>query len=152
MSWFVARTEPRREKVAKYFVEQKGSQVYFPLCRDFRTQKIQPLFPSYLFVYNHNELWRFLYGTVGVVCLIMRCGRPDVMRDEVIDLLKVRESKGVIDLVPPIQKGDKVDLVNCAFEGWHGIVSEMSPGQRIRVLLDILGHVTVGMDNVIKAA
>jgi transcription antitermination factor NusG len=155
MSWFVARTEPRREKTAQRFAEQKGCNVYFPLCREIRTQRIQPLFPSYLFIYNQNDLWRFLYGTIGIVCLIMRSGRPDLMPDKIVDQLRLRESKGVIDLVPPFQKGDKVDLINCPFEGWHGIVSETSSGQRIRILLEMLGQavpVTVSMSNLIKAA
>jgi transcription antitermination factor NusG len=155
MSWFVARTEPRREKTAQRFVEHKGCKVYFPLCRELRTQRIQPLFPSYLFIYNQNDLWRFLYGTVGIVCLIMRCGRPDLMQDKIVDELRDREREGIIDLVPPFQKGDKVDLINCSFEGYHGIVSGMTSGQRVRILFEMLGQavpVTVSMNNVIKAA
>ena len=87
--------------------------------------------------------------------MIMRSGKPDVMPDKIVDELRHREYKGIIDLLPEFQKGDKVDLVNCAFSGWHGIVSETSAGQRVRVLLEMLGQavpVTVSRKNVIMAA
>jgi transcription antitermination factor NusG len=156
MSWFVARTEPRREKIAKRFVEEHHGRItYFPLFREFRSSKIQPLFPNYLFIYDHDGLWRFLYSTIGIVCLIMRSGKPDLMPDKTMSELQKLENEGLVDLGPPLRKGDKVDLVDCAFAGWKGIVDGMTSGQRVRVLLEMLGGtvpVTVSINNVIQAA
>ena len=73
-----------------------------------------------------------------------------------MDELREMEREGLIDLDSQgLRKGDKVDLVNCAFAGWQGIYDGMNAGQRIRVLLEMLGAtvpVTVSINNVIRAA
>jgi hypothetical protein len=57
------RLEARRERVAQFFLEQAGYEVYLPKIRQRRRHKgrpievLSPLFPSYLF--THIELqWR----------------------------------------------------------------------------------------------
>jgi transcription antitermination factor NusG len=156
MSWFVARTEPRREKVAKRFVETTGRTTYLPMYAEKRTSLIQPLFPNYLFIYNHDHLWRFLHGTVGIVCLIMRCGVPDEMPDKTMNELREMECDGLVNLESRgLRRGDKVDLIGCAFQGWRGVYDGMSASQRVRVLLEMLGAavpVTVSINNIIRAA
>ena len=156
MSWFVARTEPRRERIAKRFVEEAGHVAYYPLFKEFRTSRILPLFPNYLFVHNRNGLWRFLHSTVGIVCLIMRCGEPDQMPDKTMNELREMEYEGLINLESRgLRKGDKVDLVNCAFAGWRGVYDGMNGAQRVRVLLEMLGATiptTVNINNIVRAA
>jgi hypothetical protein len=86
----------------------------------------------------------------------MRCGVPDLMPDKTMDELREMECDGLVNLDSRgLRKGDKVDLVNCAFAGWHGIHDGMVASQRIRVLLEMLGGtvpVTVNVNNVIRAA
>jgi len=48
--WAATRLEPRREKVAQYFLEQAGYEVYLPLVRwrtsRTRATRVSALFPG----------------------------------------------------------------------------------------------------------
>jgi transcription antitermination factor NusG len=84
----------------------------------------------------------------------MRSGKPDLMQDSVLADLRNQEREGLI-LLEKYRKGDKVNLVKCAFAGWSGIYQEMSAKARCRVMLDMLGGqvpVNVELDCLIKAA
>jgi hypothetical protein len=48
MSWWVARTECRREAVAARFLQLAGYEIYLPKVRECCAIKV--LFPSYLFI------------------------------------------------------------------------------------------------------
>lgn len=154
MSWIVARTEPKRERVAVNFIERQGRQCYLPLCRDSQTSIISPLFPSYLFVFNLDGAWHWLQRTFGISCLIMRSGMPDLMHDNILESLRNTERHGLIP-VSRFNEGDKVDLVQCAFSGWTGIFKGMNAKDRCTVLLEMLGQsvpVTIDLDNLKVAA
>jgi transcription antitermination factor NusG len=139
MSWMVARTQPRREKIAKEFVELQGRIAYYPLMKDSFSGTIAPLFPNYLFVFDADGLWRFINRTYGIVCLIMRSGKPDLMSDETMQVLRSNERDGLVE-IHKFRHGDKVDIVGSALDGWAAIYDGMSPSGRVRVLLEMLGQ------------
>lgn len=139
MPWMVAVTEPRREKVAKRFIEEKGRKAYFPVFRDFPSEIIQPLFPNYLFVYDEDGIWRFLRNSIGIITFIMREGKPDLMPDRVMNSLRSYERNGVICL-NEFHHGDKVRVTGSVFQGWDGIYLGMTSAGRCRVMLSMLGQ------------
>jgi transcription antitermination factor NusG len=146
MGWMVAVTQPRRELVAKQFVESQGRITYFPMYRDFATDIIRPLFPNYLFVYDTDGLWRFLRNTFGIITLIMRGGKPDLMKDEIMNSLRVKERDGIICL-NEFHSGDKIKIVGSVFDRWDGIYLGMNSQGRCRIMLTMLGqHVPVAME------
>jgi transcription antitermination factor NusG len=154
MTWIVARTEPKREKVAVNFIQRQGRVSYLPLCRDPISQVIMPLFPSYLFVFNIDGAWHWLQRTFGISHLVMRCGLPDLMADHTLESLrKMERSDGLI----PLQRflpGDRVNIVDCAFSGWSGIFQNHVK-DRCSVLLEMLGQsvpVSLKMENLKTAA
>jgi len=153
MTWIVARTEPKRERVAVNFIERQGRSCYLPLCRDSVTSQVMPLFPSYLFVFNLDGAWHWLQRTFGISHLVMRCGVPDLMQDQTLESLRKLERNGII----PLQRflpGDRVNIVNCAFSGWSGIFQSHIK-DRCTVLLDMLGQsvpVKLDMENLKTAA
>ena len=55
-SWYVIRSKPRKEATALIHLERQGYRVYLPrMVRQARTrgrwvERIEPLFPSYLFL------------------------------------------------------------------------------------------------------
>ena len=70
-----------REKVAQYFLEQAGYEVYLPKIRQRRHHKgrrievLSPLFPGYLF--TRIELrWRGVRLCPGVIKLVMTGDEP----------------------------------------------------------------------------
>jgi len=154
MSWIVARTEPKRERVAVNFIQRQGRVCYLPLCRDSVSLQVGPLFPSYLFVFNLDGAWHWLLRTFGISSVIMRCGIPDLLQDHVLHSLRKCERDGVIPL-SRFNEGDRVDLVDCAFTGWSGVFKGMTSKERCTVLLDMLGQsvsVSLGMNNIRAAA
>ena len=153
--WLVAMTEPRRESVAKHFLEIQGRTVYYPLFRETFTDKIQPLFPRYIFIHSPDGIWRFLRNTIGIIKVLMRNQEvPEIMKDSVMMELRKREQDGLIQL-HAFQTGDEVSIVgNNVFAGWKGIYEGMNGHGRCRVMLSMLGqHVPVVMDPMyLKAA
>jgi transcriptional antiterminator RfaH len=140
MSWMVAVTQPRRESVAKRFVEAQGRETYFPLYRDFPCETIQPLFPNYLFIRHANdEAWHFLKSTIGIITFIMKDGQPELMRDSAMHTLRSYERDGVICL-NEFHSGDKIKVVGSVFDGWNGIYLGMTSAGRCRIMLTMLGQ------------
>src|SRR5687768_15296135 len=101
--WYAVYTRPRWEKkVAELFTRQEIEN-YCPLNRierqwsDRKKIVLEPLFKSYVFVRiaqsNHVNALR----TDGVVNFVNYLGRPAVIRDEEIDVIKrfLKEHKNV---------------------------------------------------------
>ena len=147
MVWWLARTEPRRERLAKYHVEQNPeAEAYLPMFWDPFAEKIYPLFPNYLFVRCPNGVWGFLRRTIGIFSLVMRGPEPDTMSDKQLDDLKEREYQGLVQL-QKFAPGQKVDIAGSVFQGWNGIYQGMSSKNRCTILLDLLGQtVSVSVD------
>jgi|GraSoiStandDraft_41_1057321.scaffolds.fasta_scaffold191262_2 transcriptional antiterminator RfaH len=159
--WVAARAQPRREAVARHFLEQAGFAVYLPRLRDNRVshgRKIEvrsPLFPGYLFVQIVTGWWqaRWCPGTLG---LVMNCNLPARVPDSVVDDIRKRETGGLIELPrpPKFRPGDRVKVLHGPFIGHIGLYAGMKPRQRVEVLLAILGgsqRVTLAADAVEQA-
>lgn len=66
--WATTQIKPRRERVAKYFLEQFDFQIYVPRIRRYqiryhrRVEFLTPLFPGYCFtrieLQSHGVRWR----------------------------------------------------------------------------------------------
>src|SRR6516162_3676968 len=96
--WMVARTELRREATAQYHLERSGLKTYLPRFKEWRTKRVQPLFPNYIFVHNTTGLWWFIRTTIGVSKLLMRGTGPDTLPAKYIDDLRAKESDGLVQL------------------------------------------------------
>ena len=153
-----ARAPPNREAVAQHFLQLAGFTVYTPRVREYRVsrgRKIEvrpPLFPSYLFVEIVVGWWqaRWCPGTLG---LVMSCGLPLRVPDNVVAEIKAREGNGMVELP---SRQSFILAIGC--ERWHGpfadhigLYAGMRPRERVEVLLAILGgsqRVTLPMDAV----
>jgi transcriptional antiterminator RfaH len=122
--WACARTEPRREAVAKRFLEQAGFEVFIPLFREHRIKGsrrfavVTPLFPAYAFVGITNG-WHQARWTIGVSALIMNGDRPAVVQDGIIDELRGRAIRGAIELPrrDGLKAGDRVRVLAGPLQG-----------------------------------
>lgn len=151
-SWFVAKTKAQRERWAAENIARQGFEPYTPMTmteevvRGQKRQKLQPLFPSYLFVRTDGR-WRCITGTFGVASIVMQGQSPAIMPDSAIEQLRARENaSGVIVLPKPnasrFAQGDAVRISSGPFVGFNGIWDGIGAADRVRVLLQLLGRQT----------
>ena len=161
--WFVVQTRPNSERRAMANLHRQGFEVYFPAYHKRRSHagKIDmvaaPLFPRYLFVAIDldSQRWRSIYSTFGVAQLVCHGDRPAPLAEEIIAELRSREDeRGLIRLGSAFRPGERVRVVGGAFADHFGMFDSMGDGERVAVLLDLLGRKvrTVMNINVIEAA
>jgi transcriptional antiterminator RfaH len=161
--WFVVQTRPNSERRAMANLHRQGFEVYFPAYSKRRSHagKIDmvaaPLFPRYLFVAIDldSQRWRSIYSTFGVAQLVCHGERPAPLADEIIAELRSREDeRGLIRLGSAFRPGERVRVLGGAFADHFGMFDSMGDGERVAVLLDLLGRkVRAVMNiNVIEAA
>ena len=149
--WYVVYTQPSREIFAQQNLKDQGFDVYLPLFKKIRrhARKVEevlaPLFPRYLFASLTMEAqgWRCINGTRGVVCVLTQNETPSVVPSSVVEAFKAQESKeGVVTLnsLTNFVKGDKVRVLEGAFEGLSGTVDALDDKRRVQLLLDFLGR------------
>jgi transcriptional antiterminator RfaH len=152
LAWICARTKPKHEHIAAANLRTRlGVEVFLPRLRIERMTRRglvrgnEPLFPCYLFVRcvigeGLNEVKR----TNGINNIVHFAGYIPLIADAVIEELKScfngEESLHVDDRFSP---GDEVVFAEGAFTGMRALVLRTMPaGQRVQVLLDVLGRST----------
>jgi transcriptional antiterminator RfaH len=162
--WFVVQAQPNAEHKAVAHLNKQGFATYLPryLKRRRHARRVDtvaaPLFPRYLFVSIDMSVqrWRAIFSTVGVSRIVCNGETPTVVPDQVIEGLRAREHQGLVklDLRPSFRVGDNVRLLDGAFGDCLGIYEGLKDGDRVALLLDLLGRkvrVTVDMDSVAAA-
>jgi len=146
MYWAAAQLQPQRDTLALHFLCQAGFETYAPRLRERRTVKGRKvvrtplLFPGYCFVAIVLQ-WHAARWVPGVVRLVMDGTGPAHVPDAVIDEIRKREVRGLVELpkLPPAQFGDAVRILRGPFQGHLAIYAGMKPRQRVEVLLSLLG-------------
>ena len=94
MKWYVIYTKPRFEKVVAEKLALAGVDVYCPLLKmkkrwsDRWKWVEEPLFRSYCFVRVDESDKNKVLTINGVVRYLYHCGKPAIVRDKEIELLK----------------------------------------------------------------
>lgn len=153
MVWSVAVTAANSENCASAEIKVVGIDTYFPklatieALRGRIVERQKPLFPGYLFYY-FTEAWGLVRQAQHVVGVLMWGETPARLSDAVVAELHQREaSDGAIHLEGPkkrrrFRKGMHVKFNGGALQGLSGIVAGMSGGERVQVLMDLLGRQT----------
>jgi transcription antitermination factor NusG len=143
--WACAQLEPNRERIALHCLGLAGYETYLPRLRERRVshgRKIEvrpPLFPGYLFVVVERE-WYSARWSVGVRRLIMDGVQPARVPDVVVEQIKGREVRGLVELPKSeLRLGACVQVLHGPLQGQLGLVAGMRPRDRILVLLTLLG-------------
>jgi transcription antitermination factor NusG len=138
--WACAQTAPRRESVARHFLQLSDFEVYLPLAREGRAGVVRPLFPSYLFVRIELQ-WSRARWAIGVSRLILDGERPAVVSDQVVDAIRRQERNGVVHLPrrPKHRRGDKLRVIAGPFCGHLVLYEGMAAHERVLVLLQVFG-------------
>ena len=154
MNWYAVQTQPNRENLAVAHLERQGFHVWLPCCgrivKHARLSKSvrRPLFPGYLFINLDLETarWRTINGTIGVKNIVS-CGHtPSVVESEFITALKASESlDGFVDTVDNnLKPGQEVEILSGPMAGQIGKLLSLDAGNRVTVLLQMLGHFVRG--------
>jgi transcription antitermination factor NusG len=92
--WYALYTKPRWEKKVSKVLEQKGIECWCPLKRTQKQwsdrKKIveEPLFTSYVFVRIEEGERTKVLMTDGILNFVYYVGKPAIIRDEEIDIIK----------------------------------------------------------------
>jgi transcriptional antiterminator RfaH len=149
--WYVVQTQPNAEHRAVVHLERQGFTTYLPRYRKRRRHArrteivLAPLFPRYLFVSIDmtSQRWRSIHSTLGVSRLVCNGDEPAPVPSAVLDALRRREAAdGVIniDMQPRFARGDKVRITDGAFGDCLGLFDSLTDGERVSILLDLLGR------------
>ncbi len=147
-SWFVCQTNPREEKRAKYFLEEKGFEVFLPMMEICRTKGLEatfcqrPLFPNYVFVrMREYEDCALVRWTQGIRKMLPDSVKPMALEDGVVDSIRfLGDTKGLIRK-RPLNARDRVRIVTGPFSGLMGIFDHWTSDQgRVAILLQFVNY------------
>jgi len=142
MNWYVLYTKPKWEKKVAERLIQMGVDCYCPVITKVkewsdRKKKVEmPLFNSYVFVHLKDTDRNSVFQIAGVVRYLFWLGKPAIVRDEEINIIKKSLSAtNISDIsVTSIQVGDRIKLESGAFSNQDAIVQEVSNTHYILVL------------------
>jgi transcription antitermination factor NusG len=145
MPWFAIYTRPKNEKKVVEGLEKLGVEVYCPMVTQVkqwsdRKKKVEaPLINSYVFVNIEDKKRNIVFEVPGVVRYLFWLGKPAVIQEHEIDLLKA-SLKGIFSNVEVngIQPGDTLTISKGPFQGKEGVVSQVDKN-KIRLVLKELG-------------
>ena len=153
MYWACAQLQPQRDMLALHFLRQAGFETYAPRLREPRSVQGRKvvrtplLFPAYAFVLIQMQ-WHTARWSPGVIRLVMDGVQPARVPDNVIDEIRAREVRGLVELAKPpkFRPGDRVRVLRGPF------AEQLTPPhERVAVLLSLLGgrhRVTLAADAV----
>lgn len=133
-NWYVVYTKPKWEKKVAEKLNEIGIECYCPLIIQIkqwtdRKKKIEvPLFNSYVFVQLEDTDRSSVFQVSGVVRFLFWLGKPAIVRDEEIKIIKTRlAAPNISDIsVTSIQVGDRIKLESGVFSNQDAIVQKIS--------------------------
>ena len=146
-NWYAVYTRPRWEKKVAGALTRTHIENYCPLNRvkrqwsDRKKYVLEPLFTSYVFVRVTEAEHALLKKTDGVVNMVYWLGKPAVIRDVEIDMIKgfLNECTDVKLEKRPIYLNDKVRVVGGPLSELEGQVIGLKT-RTIKIMLPSLGY------------
>lgn len=151
--WYVVHTQPQKEDLAVMHLRNQSYDVFLPKCHQVRhharkkTVVLRPLFPRYLFISLNLVVqpWLSIESSRGVSYLLRRRnGEPIPMPEGVVERMKEAQSaqQEVVPLssLALFRQGERLEIVEGSFVGNTAIYEKMTEGERVQLLLNILGR------------
>ena len=146
--WFAVYTRPRWEKKVHKLLEEKGIESYCPLNKVHRkwSDRIklidEPLFKSYVFVKVNEEEKTPVRMTQGVVNFIYWLGKPAIIKEKEIEIIKkfLNDHQDVEVRSIDIKAGKKVMVESGIFMGKQGTVKKVLH-KRVEVVIESIGFI-----------
>lgn len=147
MNWYCVYTKPKHEeKVCKIFSHNPNIEILSPKLKKKKyirgkVKEIEEfLFPNYIFLkFDMKTEYKTIKYTSGVRRLVGEpAGKPAIVGEDIITLIKSNTSNGYVYLEPPdLKEGDSVIINDGYFAGLEGVfVKELKANERVLVLLN----------------
>ena len=143
--WYAAYTKSNFEKKVYDSLVLKGFEAYCPLQKHIRQwsdrKKViwKPVLRSYVLVKTDIRDFEKIRCISGVVNFVYYNGKPGVIRDEEIEIMKrfLDDFKDECISVGSIQVGDDVSIISGPFMNYGGMVIDVDK-KTVKVLLHVL--------------
>lgn len=144
MPWYALYTKPQQEKKVFQSLLQLGIDAYCPLVTTVkqwsdRKKKVQePLIKSYVFVNIAEENREDVFQVSGVVRYLFWLGKPAKVKDEEIKAMKMSLDGITTSFeVFPMKKEDKITMSKGPFQGFEGVIKQISKTNIQLMLVDL---------------
>ena len=148
--WYLVQTKARRESLARENLERQHYRIWLPRLRVRRprSERVEPLFPGYLFIRLSPDVDDFgpIRSTLGVLRLVKFGAAYARVPDAWVDELRSHATTDDVCKVMqrPLVPGDKVEIVDGALAGYEAMVTELRGRDRVALMLKVAGkHVAL---------
>ena len=140
--WYLIKTKPRQEKIAKQNLENQSYGVFCPIAKI--NNKLVVLFPGYLFVQLNEKTqnWSPINSTKGVSHFVKFGFNFAKVPTSVIEFIKTNQHITTEKLknLNKFKPGDKIQISDGAFKNCVAIFKCYKPNERVILLMNLLGH------------
>lgn len=149
LNWYLVQLKPNGHRLAKANLERQGFKTFLPLqnvtkrsAHKFVDRNV-PLFPGYMFVEldTAQNAWRKVNSTLGVARIVSLGGTPTPVPSAIVNEFISRcDGEGILRPTQGIEVGQDVQVLRGPFANFVAKVEEISPDQRVWILIDLLGQ------------
>ena len=149
LNWYLVQLKPNGHRLAKANLERQGFKTFLPLqnvttrsAHKFVDRHV-PLFPGYMFVEldTVQNAWRKVNSTLGVARIVSLGGTPTPVPSAIINEFISRcDDEGILRPTLGLEVGQDVQVLRGPFANFVAKVEEISPDQRVWILIDLLGQ------------
>ena len=141
-NWYLLKTKPRQEKIAKQNLENQGYGSFCPIAKI--NNRLVVLFPGYLFVQLNEKTqnWSPINSTKGVSHFVKFGLNFAKVPTSVIEFIKTNQhitAEKLKDL-NKFKPGDKVQISDGVFKNWVAIFESYKSDERVILLMNLLGR------------
>jgi len=127
-NWYALYTKSRSEKKVNLELTTKGIECYLPLEKtlklwsDRKKWVEEPFIRSYVFVYTNEDELQNALNTPGVVSVIKFGGKPAVVQEDHIKIIKslLSSSEEYEISTENFEQGEKVEVTRGSMKGFFG--------------------------------
>ena len=149
LNWYLVQLKPNGHRLAKVNLERQGFKTFLPLqnvttrsAHKFVDRHV-PLFPGYMFVEldTAQNAWRKVNSTLGVARIVSLGGTPTPVPNDIVNEFISRcDNDGILRPTLGLEVGQDVQVLRGPFANFVAKVEEISPDQRVWILIDLLGQ------------
>ena len=141
-NWYLIKTKPRQEKIAKQNLENQGYVTFCPITKI--NNKLVILFPGYLFTQLNDKTqnWSPINSTKGVSHFVKFGLNFAKVPTGVIKFIKTNQHITTEKLINlnKFKPGDKVQISDGAFKNYIAIFKCYKSDERVILLMNLLGN------------
>ena len=140
-NWYLLKTKPRQEIIAKQNLKNQGYGSFCPIVKI--NNRLVVLFPGYLFVQLNEKTqnWSPINSTKGVSHFVKFGLNFAKVPTSVIEFIKTNQHITTEKLknLYKFKSGDKIQITDGVFKNYMAIFKCYKPDDRVILLMNLLG-------------